>query len=104
VGNAQAWLYPAEGLLVVWEAYLHDGHRAGADPARDPASALPWDGFEGALLRHLAPWGPVRRLVTTWEDVYPRRSWTTFLEERGYRGWPPTAFVKRVLPAGAASR
>jgi hypothetical protein len=101
VGTAQTWLYPAEGPLIVWEADLHDGHRADPDPARDPALALLWDGFEGTLLEHLAPWGPVRRLVTTWEDVYPRWAWAAFLEERGDLARPPAAFAKRPPPAAA---
>jgi hypothetical protein len=102
VGHGQAWPCPAEGPLIVWEAYLHDGHRADPVPARDPALALLWDGFEGALLEHLAPWGPARRLVTTWEDVYPRWAWAAFLEERGDLARPPAAFAKRLPPAAAA--
>jgi hypothetical protein len=102
VGNAQAWLYPAEGLLIVWEAYPHDGHRTGADPARDPAQGLLWEGFEGALLKRLAPWGSAQLLVTTWEDVYPRRAWAAVLEERGSLARPPAAFAKRPPPAAAA--
>jgi hypothetical protein len=101
-GNAQAWLYPAEGALIVWEAYLHAGHRADADPARDPALTLLWDGFEGALLRHLASWGPARLVVTAWEDISPRRAWQAFLEERGSLARPPAAFAKRPPPAAAA--
>lgn len=98
VGTAQAWLYPAEGTLVLWEAYLHDRHRTGTDPAGDPAHGLLWDGFAGALLRVLAPWGPVRLLATTWEDAYPRPAWAAFLDGRGYLERPPAAFVKRLLP------
>jgi hypothetical protein len=100
VGTAQAWLYPAEGTLVVWEALLDERHRAGAAPLRDPAQGLLWEGFEAVLLRQLVPWGRVERLVTTWEDAYPRPAWWTFLDEHGYLERPPVAFVKRLLPGG----
>jgi hypothetical protein len=102
VGTAQAWRYPAAGPLIVWEASLHAGPRADPDPARDPALARLRDGSEGALLEHLAPWGPGRRLVTTWEDVYPWWAWAAVLEARDYLARPPAAFAERPPPAAAA--
>lgn len=39
VGQAQAWYYPADALLVLWECYLYD---AAADPRRGAAGRLAW--------------------------------------------------------------
>jgi hypothetical protein len=102
VGTARAWRDPAAGPLIVWEAALHDGHRADPAPARDPALARLWAGFEGALLERLAPWGPGRRLVTTWEDADPRWAWAAVLAARGALARPPAAFAERPPPAAAA--
>ena len=38
IGQAQAWYYPADRLLVLWECYLFDRWRL-ADPLCDPALA-----------------------------------------------------------------
>lgn len=63
----------------------------------DPAHGRRWAGAGGDLLRVLAPRGPIRHLVTTWEDVYPRPAWAIFLAERGYLARPPAAFVTRLF-------
>ena len=43
IGQAQAWSYPAERLLVLWECYLFDRWRL-ADPLQD--RALPRSGTD----------------------------------------------------------
>jgi hypothetical protein len=35
IGNAQAWYYPAEKALVLWECYLFEPY-AQKDPCNDP--------------------------------------------------------------------
>ncbi len=50
VGQAQAWYYPLDRLLVLWECYLFDAW-CRDDPVGDPALADLWHGFEGELRR-----------------------------------------------------
>lgn len=50
VGQAQAWYYPRERALVLWECFLEDRYRSGDDPQGDPGHVALWDGFERTLL------------------------------------------------------
>lgn len=52
VGQAQAWLYPQERTLVLWECFLEDWYRK-EDPRTDENLKVTWLGFEGFLLRSL---------------------------------------------------
>ena len=91
IGQAQAWYYPLDRLLVLWECYLFDAWRRD-DPVGDPALAGLWDGFEGELLRRFPE---VQRVATpAWEDLYERPTWQTFLTQQGYEPGPPGAFLK----------
>jgi hypothetical protein len=91
IGQAQAWYYPADRLLVLWECYLYDRWRA-ADPLRDSALAAVWDGFERRLLAHF----PQAARITTpsWEDIYERPAWQDFLTQHGYAPATPGVFLK----------
>jgi hypothetical protein len=91
IGQAQAWCYPADGLVVLWECFPEARYRAGDDPTRDATLHALWAGFEGWLA---ARFPDARRLVTTWEDLYDRPRWQAFLEERGYHPATPAAFEK----------
>jgi hypothetical protein len=91
IGQAQAWYYPAERLLVLWERYLFDHWRL-ADPVRDPALHGLWQRFEAELL---ARFPEAERLATpSWEDMYERPAWQTFLRQQGYAPATTGAFVK----------
>lgn len=93
IGNAQAWLYPADQLLVLWECYLHDRYRQ-PEPQADPALLTVWTGFERVLGERLPA---ATRIVTpAWEDIYPRPTWQAFLTERGYRLIDDHAMLKEV--------
>jgi hypothetical protein len=95
IGNAQAWYYPADRLLVLWEAYLHDFVRQ-AEPLGDAALATVWAGFEGAL-RDRFP--HAQRIATpSWEDLYARPAWQQFLAGQGYAPFAPGCFVKDLTP------
>jgi hypothetical protein len=66
IGQAQAWYYPVDRLLVLWECYLLDRWRLD-DPLHDPALAALWEGFEGQLL---ARFPATERIATpSWEDL-----------------------------------
>jgi hypothetical protein len=88
IGQAQAWFYPGDRLLVLWECYLRDPWRQ-ADPLRDPALAALWRGFEDRLLTRF----PAANRIATpaWEDPYPGPAWQAFLAQQGYA--PATAAV-----------
>jgi hypothetical protein len=97
IGQAQAWFYPADRLLILWECFLEDQFRHD-DPLHDPALAAFWTGFEGVLL---ARFPQTRRIATpSWEDLYERPAWQLFLGGQGYEAFSPGAFVKELSPAG----
>ena len=90
LGQAQAWYYPADRTLLIWECYLHARFHQ-ADPRADALLATLWREVEGLLVARLPD---VERLVTTWEDSYARPAWQAFLAGRGYRPAAPAVFAK----------
>ncbi len=82
IGNAQAWHYHADGVLVLWECYLFEPVREGARPVDDARHLAVWQAFEGQLVRWFSP-----RLIVTpaWEPVYQREEWQAFLRQMGYQ-------------------
>ncbi len=92
IGNAQAWYYPAEKALVLWECYLYEPY-AGKDPRKDPLLATVWQGFEKLLLKELPD---TTRIYTEYEPEYERQVYKAFLAKHGYRPIEKGAFVKEV--------
>jgi len=92
IDNAQAWYYPAEKVLVLWECYLFEPY-AQKDPGNDPLLATLWRGFEKALLKGLPD---TAKIYTTYEPIYDRPVYVTFLAKHGYRPVEKVAFVKEV--------
>jgi hypothetical protein len=87
VSHAQAWLYPQERTLVLWECLLEDWYRRKEDPRTDENLRAAWLGFEGFLLRHLPQ--QVERIATpSWDPLHnhqDRKAWPQFLEDLGYK-------------------
>ena len=92
IGNAQAWYYPTEKSLVLWDCYLHQPYRQ-QDVLTDSLVATVWQGFEKLLLTQLPD---TERIYTTYEDVYERPVWDEFLKTQGYRKIGSVAFMKEV--------
>ena len=92
IGNAQAWYYPAEQALVLWECFLEAPYRQ-PDPQADKLHTLVWQGFEHTLGQQLPE---VTRIYTTFEPIYPRPMFAQFLATQGYHPCGPVAFVKEV--------
>jgi hypothetical protein len=92
VGNAQAWYYPTDKALVLWECYLYEPYRK-EDPRKDPLLATIWQGFEETLLKELPD---TTRIYTTYEPIYDRPVYQTFLAMQGYRPMKKVAFRKEV--------
>jgi hypothetical protein len=94
IGQCQAWVYPADRLVLLWECFADDRFRA-ADPRIDPVLAMLWTGFERFLTTRFSD---ATHLATTWEPIYERAAWQAFLEDHGYRRFTSATFVKAVLP------
>jgi hypothetical protein len=92
LGNAQAWYYPADKVLVLWECYLFEPY-AQKDLRKDQLLATVWRGFEETLLKELPD---TTRMYTTYEPIYERPVYKTFLAKQGYRPIEKVAFVKEV--------
>ena len=101
IGQAQAWFYAADRLVVLWECFPEARYRASDDPLADTTLAALWTGFE-AWLRQRFP--GAQQLVTTYEDLYDRELWRRFLADRGYAAVAPAAFAKALTaPSGPPS-
>jgi hypothetical protein len=74
IGNAQAWYYPAEKALVLWECYPYEQF-AKEDPRIDPLLATLWQGFEKLLLKELPK---TTRIYTEYEPIYENQAYQTF--------------------------
>ncbi len=97
IGNAQAWFYPSDNVLVLWECEVFRSFGAHSkDPATNNILATAWEGFERVLLEQFAD---TERIVTPgWEPEYQREQWQSFLRGRDYlpEKGNPQAFVKRI--------
>jgi len=80
IGQAQAWFYPADRLLVLWECYLFDWCRTGA-PAQDVRHVAVYQAFERWLITRCQP-----SLIVSpaWEPVYHKQLWQEFQAQQGY--------------------
>jgi hypothetical protein len=92
IGNAQAWYYPEDKALVLWECYLFESYRK-VSPLKDPLLATVWQRFEKTLLKELPD---TANIYTTYEPIYDRPVFKTFLAKHGYRPTEKVAFVKEV--------
>jgi len=93
IGQMQAWYYPTDQLLILWECFPEERFRTSDDPRQDATLAALWSGVEAWLAGRFPE---ARQLVTTWEDIYERPLWQAFLAEQGYRPVAPAAFVKEL--------
>ena len=93
VGNAQAWFYHEDGVIVLWEAFFDERFRRG-EATTDPNLPVLWQGFERALL---ARFPAARQLVTTASDpVYETTTYHQFLIGLGYRRLNQATFGKQL--------
>ena len=93
IGTAQAWWYPADRVLMLWECYLNDDVRQ-EDPLTEQVLVMVWTGFEGALRDRFA--------TPSWEDLYERPAWQQFLAGQGFEPFTPGCFVKELAGGGSA--
>jgi hypothetical protein len=93
IGQAQAWIYPAQRVAVLWECFLNDGLFT-QRPAGDHNLNVLWQGFEQALITAAPETG--RIITPSSEDIYELSSWHEFLYQRGYRRFSERAFAREV--------
>jgi hypothetical protein len=93
IGSSQAWYYPEDQTLVLWEVDLHRHHRQ-PNPVGDPVLTAVWQGFERVLVEH-CPGAKV--LATPFDDPnYEREEYQAFLRSQGYEPIAQAAFGKEV--------
>jgi len=91
IGQAQAWFYPADRLVILWECFPEARYRTSDNPLTDTTLRALWAGFESWLTERFPG---ARRLVTTYEDLYDRDRWQRFLADRGFAPVAPAAFAR----------
>jgi hypothetical protein len=83
--------------IQVGECFLERPYRTTQNPADDTLLSTVWHGFEDILCNQLPA---VSRSYTTYEDIYERPLYETFLAAQGYTQCGTVAFVKAVPRTG----
>jgi hypothetical protein len=93
LGNAQAWYYPADRVLVLWECYLFDFVRD-LPLLKDTNMALLWTGFEKWLITR---YKEAEKILTPWADpLWEEKAYHSFLRKQGYNQENPGLFAKQL--------
>jgi hypothetical protein len=94
LGNAQAWYYPADKAIVLWECFFYDDFRK-HPLAEDTNMQNLWRGFEQWLLKQFPE---AAKIATTTRDPIAEtiEEYQTFLKSLGYSPLFKTAFGKKV--------
>lgn len=92
LGNAQAWYYPADQTICVWECFFDAGIRQ-HPLTEDRQMKQLWIGFEQWLMKQFPE---ATRIVTPFHDPIARSSeeYQTFLRALGYESVAQAAFGK----------
>jgi hypothetical protein len=91
IGNAQAWYYPEDKVLVLWECFLHDFIRD-VPLRKDTNMSQLWTGFEKWLLDR---YPETEKIVTPYADpIWNVKEYQSFLRARGYKKGISGTFVK----------
>jgi hypothetical protein len=91
IGSAQAWYYPEDKILVLWECFLHDFARD-VPLLKDTNMAQLWTGFERWLLNQFPE---AEKIVTPFADpIWKVKEYQEFLRVQGYKKGEPGTFVK----------
>ncbi len=93
IGQAQAWLYPDDAMLVLWKCLLDEHYRT-EPPGEDALFGGLWRNWE----RYLIDRCPGVRTIATlaWEPLYAQEHWQEFLAAQGYQPGGAQAFAKEV--------
>ena len=94
VGNAQAWYYPADKTIVLWECFIEDRFRK--HPLSEEANMRQlWQAFERYLIQKFPA---ASTLATPFNDPIAESTeeYQAFLKTLGYSSIADAAFGKRV--------
>lgn len=93
LGKAQAWYYPADGLILLWECFFNRFYRD-APLLEDANMVALWQGLERALAERFQE---AQRIATPFRDpLFRTEDYQTFLRRLGYSPVAPAAFGKSV--------
>jgi hypothetical protein len=94
VGNAQAWYYPQDKILVLWECFFDSRFRRLPLPEDTNMQKL-WQGFEHWLISQFPH---AKTLATPFNDPIAQSTeeYQSFLKSLGYTPLAPGAFGKSV--------
>ena len=92
LGNAQAWYYPGEKMIVLWECFLEASFRR-HPLADDPHTLKLWQVFEKWLFKQFPE---ATRIATPFNDpiAHSIEEYQTFLRSLGYEPVAKAAFGK----------
>ena len=94
IGNAQAWYYPLDQTIVLWECYLYDFMRQKSILEDTHMQSL-WSSFEKWLYQQFPE---ATRIATPFNDPIAKsiEEYQTFLRSLGYTPIAQAAFGKAV--------
>jgi hypothetical protein len=94
VGNSQAWYYPADKTIVLWECFL-DAPMRTYPFIDDPHMMKLWQSFEKWLMREFPE---ATRIATPFNDPIANsiEEYQTFLRSLGYEPVAQAAFGKKI--------
>lgn len=98
--DGQAWYYPADRTIVLWELVLAPPFARQPDPREDLLLRSLWLTYERLLQAHFPT---ADQVLTTWEDIYPQDQWRGFLSAVGYHPREFGVFAKRLPPTSATT-
>jgi hypothetical protein len=95
VGNCQAWFYPVDRILVLWEVTLYESNKQAFAPLENKLLRDAWQQFEKWLL---ARFPTTERIVTPgWEPAYSPEEWSEFLTKQGYQPFGDERGAERII-------
>jgi hypothetical protein len=94
VGSAQAWYYPADKTIVLWECFFSEGFRR-HPLSEDRSMQKLWKGFEHWLIKQFPQ---AKTLATPFNDPIAEsiEEYQAFLKKLGYSPLAEAAFGKKV--------
>jgi len=94
VGDAQAWFYHEDRILLFWRAALSEGYEV-ANPLDDQNLWALWHEGEQFLRNHFP--GITLLITPAWNNQYDLKQWRTFLNRLGYTEWSPVGLSYSAL-------
>ncbi len=92
IGKCQAWYYPADTTVVIWECFLDRAFRSNTPPAEDSNMQKLWQTIEKYFAKKFPR---ADRIVTPFDDPqFQREEYQTFLASLGYEPVAKAAYGK----------